>query len=357
MYWPSGQIKTAELGAQYGQASTYDARLRLEDRGSINLKGDTVLADHWDYYPNGTMEDQNDSAQGEFQYQYDHLNRVTSAAIPPFTEAYGYDNWGNQTSHTVTEGSSYEWSFLPTVQNRSSGPGVVYDAAGNMTADGQHSYSYDAENRVAAVLDQGVLYDYDPEGNRVATVTGATVSGTTATGGTVAAEYLYDTGGALVTTVNNAGTLVRAILRAQGQHWGDFIGAAGAGGVRTEFRLVNAVGTLVANGGIGMGVDALLAARAARLAATAEAAMDAERIANGHAFAKHAGEFGNLTQNEFKSLIQETIVTPSDVRSLSDGRTAYWNDSAQVVVIKNPNADGGTAFSPSGGKAYFNNLG
>ena len=207
-----------------------------------------MLADHWDYYPNGTMEDQNDSAQGDFQYQYDHLNRVTNASIPPFTEAYGYDNWGNQTSHTVTEGSSYEWSFMPTAQNQSSGPGVLYDAAGNMTADGQHTYTYDAESRVAMVLDQGVQYDYDPEGNRVATVTGVTVSGGTASGGTVTAEYLYDTSGALVTTVNNGGMLVRAILRANGQHWGDYIGAAGSGGVRTEFRLVNAVGTLVANG-------------------------------------------------------------------------------------------------------------
>ena len=207
-----------------------------------------MLADHWDYDPVGNMKDQNDSAQGEFQYQYDHLNRVTNAAIPPFTEAYGFDAWGNQTYRTATEGSSYQWQFMPTTLNRSSAPGVLYDAAGNMTANGQHSYSYDAENRVAAVLDQGVRYDYDPEGNRVATVTGATVSGTTATGGTVAAEYLYDTGGALVTMVNNAGMLVRAILRAQGQHWGDFIGAAGSGGARTEFRLVNAVGTLVANG-------------------------------------------------------------------------------------------------------------
>ncbi len=82
----------------------------------------------------------------------------------------------------------------------------------------------------------------------MATVTGVTVSGGTASGGTVTAEYLYDTSGALVTTVNNGGMLVRAILRANGQHWGDYIGAAGSGGVRTEFRLVNAVGTLVANG-------------------------------------------------------------------------------------------------------------
>ncbi len=237
-YVPSGQIYTAEVGGQYGQASDYDKRFRLQDRVSVDVAGQTVLSDHWDYDAAGNMMDQNDSSQGEFQYGYDNLNRVMSAAVPPFSETYSYDPWGNQTAHTAVEGSSYQWNYMPTVQNRASNPGVQYDAAGNMTADGQHSYTYDAENRVSGVADQGVGYDYDPEGMRVATLSG----------GAVTAEYLYDMSGALVTTVNNAGTLVRAILRADGQHWGDFIGAAGSGGVRTEFRLVNAVGTLVANG-------------------------------------------------------------------------------------------------------------
>jgi len=89
----------------------------------------------------------------------------------------------------------------------------------------------------------------------------------------------------------------------------------------------------------------------------AAAAADAERIASGHAFAKHASEFGNITQNEFKEAVQSTMANPSEVRVLSNGRTAYWNDSNGMVVIKNPAAaDGGTAFIPTAGKAYFNNL-
>jgi len=106
-----------------------------------------------------------------------------------------------------------------------------------------------------------------------------------------------------------------------------------------------------------VGVEALQASRAAAAARAAQAAADAEKIANGHAFLKHAGEFGNITKNEFKELIQETITNPSEVKSLANGRTAYWNESEQTVVIKNPNAaDGGTAFQPKAGKAYFDNL-
>jgi len=90
---------------------------------------------------------------------------------------------------------------------------------------------------------------------------------------------------------------------------------------------------------------------------TLEAAADAERIANGHAFLKHAGEFGNISKDEFKELVQATISNPSDARSLANGRTAYWNEGEHMVVIRNPNsADGGTAFRPAAGKAYFDNL-
>ncbi len=90
---------------------------------------------------------------------------------------------------------------------------------------------------------------------------------------------------------------------------------------------------------------------------SSQAAADADKIANGHAYGKHAKEFGNISRDQFKGLVQDTIENPSDSRPLSNGRTAYWSDSQQMVVIKNPNAaDGGTAFMPTGGKAYFNNL-
>jgi hypothetical protein len=47
-------------------------------------------------------------------------------------------------------------------------------------------------------------------------------------------------------------------------------------------------------------------------------------------------------------------VTNGEMRTLSNGRTAYWYDG--TVVIRNPGAaDGGTAYRPTDGYDYFVN--
>jgi filamentous hemagglutinin len=90
--------------------------------------------------------------------------------------------------------------------------------------------------------------------------------------------------------------------------------------------------------------------------------LSAEEIASGHAFDKHVidqDEFGGTitTQQQFADQIENILNNPSATKQLSNGRFAYWDDSSGMVVIRNPNAaDGGTAFKPTNGKAYFNNL-
>lgn len=45
---------------------------------------------------------------------------------------------------------------------------------------------------------------------------------------------------------------------------------------------------------------------------------------------------------------------PSEEKELKNNRRAYWDDSTQVIVIEEPgDTDGGTAFRPDDGKAYF----
>jgi hypothetical protein len=82
----------------------------------------------------------------------------------------------------------------------------------------------------------------------------------------------------------------------------------------------------------------------------------AEEIAGGHAFAKHAGQFpGVSTPGQFAKVIEGVMENATQVRSLSGGRTAFWQDG--VVVIRNPGAvDGGTAFVPTNGLQYFQGL-
>lgn len=89
----------------------------------------------------------------------------------------------------------------------------------------------------------------------------------------------------------------------------------------------------------------------------------ASEIASGHAFAKHVvqqGEFkalGISSRSQFEKHIEHVMNNPTATKSLSNGRSAVWHDAAGTVVIRNPKAaDGGTAFQPSSGKAYFDNL-
>jgi YD repeat-containing protein len=85
-------------------------------------------------------------------YSYNTLNRLSTAqakdlnqtclwgvSMPPST---GYDRWGNLLNRTVTCGTAttLSRSINPPGSNRISG--FSYDAAGNVTADGLHTYAY-----------------------------------------------------------------------------------------------------------------------------------------------------------------------------------------------------------------------
>ena len=62
-------------------------------------------------------------------------------------------------------------------------------------------------------------------------------------------------------------------------------------------------------------------------------------------------------RQQFAGLIDNITKNPSSSKSLSGGRTAYWEASKGTVVIVNPGAaDHGTCFRPTKGIAYFNGL-
>jgi RHS repeat-associated protein len=83
----------------------------------------------------------------------------------------------------------------------------------------------------------------------------------------------------------------------------------------------------------------------------------ANQIANGHAFEKHAGEFGAETPEQLEQAVKDALENATEARELSNGRTAYYDEDTNTVVIVDPSSpDGGTIFKPSGGKEYFNGL-
>ena len=102
-------------------------------------------------------------------------------------------------------------------------------------------------------------------------------------------------------------------------------------------------------------------ASSAAQAAKLRTQLAAEEIATGHAYGKHVvqrGEFPGVTGTKpFAAEVERVMTNASEVRPLSGGRTAYWDSSTGTVVIRNPGAvDGGTAFKPTAGKAYFDAL-
>jgi RHS repeat-associated protein len=170
-------------------------------------------------------------------YTYDNLGRlVTSNQTSNGSSAqrrFGYDRWGNRTGmwDATSGGNQIQTIVLqqsggaPTNQLQSvTTSGVsknyTYDAAGNVTNDGTHTYQYDAENRIVSV-DAAVtaIYSYDHNNRRIKTVVGSTTTHFVWEGsqviaehdgaaGSVIVDYLYSGARMIATVVNGVSRYV-----------------------------------------------------------------------------------------------------------------------------------------------------
>jgi hypothetical protein len=164
---------------------------------------------------NGTAESAN--------YAYDLWGRVvTSSQTTNNVSAqrrFVYDRWGNRTAvwDAVTGGNQIQNVSLqqsggaPTNQVASVTAGVtvnyVYDSAGNVTGDGTHTYSYDAESRSSWVDGGGsIRYHYDYANRRVKKTVGSEVTHYVWEGPQVIAEYNATTGALAAEYVNLGGS-------------------------------------------------------------------------------------------------------------------------------------------------------
>jgi hypothetical protein len=80
----------------------------------------------------------------------------------------------------------------------------------------------------------------------------------------------------------------------------------------------------------------------------------AEEIAGGHAFQKHAIEFGFQSRNQMALHIEKVMEQPTMMRYLSKGRCAFWDNATNSIIIRDPKSmDGGAIFIPKRGINYF----
>jgi len=136
----------------------------------------------------GTINSTTESAA----YSYDNLGRLlTSNQTTNGSSAqrkFAYDRWGNRTTvwqslfggtpiQTVTleQSGGAPTNRITTVTNNGTPSNYLYDAAGNVTNDGVHTYQYDADNRLVSV-DSGATaqYKYDHQNCRVSKIIGST---------------------------------------------------------------------------------------------------------------------------------------------------------------------------------------
>jgi hypothetical protein len=108
-------------------------------------------------------------------------------------------------------------------------------------------------------------------------------------------------------------------------------------------QLLNKTGNIASSGAESVNAGILLRRR-----------LISEEIAGGHAFDKHALEFGFKTQEQMASHINEVLTNPTLTRHLLRGRSVYWHEASGTIVVRSPSAiDGGTAFFSKTGVNHF----
>jgi RHS repeat-associated protein len=164
------------------------------------------------FAPDWNVISANDSVNGNWTYSYDQFNRIAGSNKNSGTQTFGYvyDRYGNRLQQNAPQGGPAP-QYVFDNNNRIAGSGVTYDALGNVTNDGFHSYTYDAESRLIKV-DGGATgaYIYDAEGRRVHTQ---------------GFELLYDVAGRAVTLIDLSGVWAYGEIYAGGRHLATYSGA------------------------------------------------------------------------------------------------------------------------------------
>jgi RHS repeat-associated protein len=212
-YDPAGQITAMTYGNKLTEARAYNTRLQ-PCHLNLNSSGGTLAActsatpagniQDFVYHYNLGVADNGDitwttgTGQQSFYrtYTYDSLNRLSSMADSDSSQvckglSWTYDAWGNRTAQILKAGACRTFSVAVNTNNQFVGLPYQYDAAGNMTHDASHSYSYDAEGHIIKV-DGGstATYVYDANGRRIEQLT--PLAGY---GGAFITHFWYDTDG------------------------------------------------------------------------------------------------------------------------------------------------------------------
>ena len=145
---------------------TYDAQGKLQGL-AVQTADKKLLDNSYEYNAFGSLTKVADGlAPGEtLSYQYDPLNRIQEAASEDdsLKQHFAYDAFGNWAVSTDT-------AKVPGFDEHNrlaNAAGMTYNELGQVTSDGRHTYTFNAEGLITAVDGGAIRYFYDGDGNRV----------------------------------------------------------------------------------------------------------------------------------------------------------------------------------------------
>jgi RHS repeat-associated protein len=164
-YFSSGDLHTATFGNGTTITRLYNSLGRLSQY-TAQANGEPLLNNRYQYTSKGSVASLIDDLRPSqsFIYRYDNLQRISnvSQADDSYKQSFQYDSFGNR----GFEGTNISHEF--DANNRfSSSSDLAYDQAGDMTFDGTHHYSYNADGLIVDIDNGAATYVYDAEGNRV----------------------------------------------------------------------------------------------------------------------------------------------------------------------------------------------
>ena len=177
-YTPTRRPLTLAQPNGVGVAYSYDALDRVTEM--LWRQGNSPAFGSWAYTHNdrGQRLSSTDVTGRAATYGYDDASRLASETISgdprgaSFNGALSYslDGAGNRLSRTSTLAELGAQSFTYNADDEISGD--TFDANGNTTASGGHTFAYDFENRLISKDGGTVSIGYDCDGNRVAKTIG-----------------------------------------------------------------------------------------------------------------------------------------------------------------------------------------
>jgi RHS repeat-associated protein len=187
-YDAAGTLSNGYFGNNLTGTFTYNSGelelLRIE--GSSK----TILSKQYVYTSDGSISSISDTLapQNGFSYSFDGLQRVAGYSRIDGTEehSYSYDAFGNLSIDTA---SPCTFNAANCITGDAA---ITYDASGDMTSDGRHTYRYDAEGRITQVDDGSVTYLYSAEGDRIQKQVGNNTTETIWVGNQLLAELRPD---------------------------------------------------------------------------------------------------------------------------------------------------------------------